>query len=320
VADLFGGVAPTGMQNNATVSNSNDLFGGISPEQYDQNKTQPQNEMGFLNKLPRNILSGLAQGGSSSLGMLKPLQNRLTELTSGAQQAGMVDLSPFAQEGYANLNPLDYLPSKDFDYSKAVGLPEHKTLSDKAIQASAKYAPEAIAGVGIARAAAPLLFQRSAAAPLIEASRLAEQRGLQPIRISEPVLNDIEQYLPNTQPYRNLMSRARQGGYQDLFELQSDLRKIGVGHSKNPFSFAERSFGREALRTRDRLLTEKLSALEAGGQEDIAALNRLGRDQYRRYARFAPIKKGIIGALAIDPAMRLLGLPSPLKSLTKQIF
>ena len=93
-----------------------------TPEQVKKRKKEkeknPNQEMGFLNKLPRNLATGLLNMGR---GFANTPHN----------VAGLL--------GHSNAIP-EFAPS-NFDYGEALGLPKDKTLSDKILQGIGQYGP-----------------------------------------------------------------------------------------------------------------------------------------------------------------------------------
>jgi hypothetical protein len=111
-----------------------------------------------------------------------------------------------------------------------------------------------------------------------KASNLAEET----LSAMANVLEDIPQFLPNTEPYRKLMQAAKKGDYKSLFTLQSDLGKHAHQLTKSS-SGAERLHGIEASKTRQRLIEAMRAKLAESGHQDIADLMAHGQNRYRQY-------------------------------------
>lgn len=126
------------------------------------------------------------------------------------------------------------------------------------------------------------------------------QRGGQPLNVSDEVLDDIinNGFLRNTRPNRNLLERAREGGYNDLFSLQSDLGQRERAFTRDIFNAANRQFGRDIGQTRQGLLGEMRQQLIDQGHLDLADLLRHGQNRYRQFMNFRPYRNAAVGAIA----------------------
>lgn len=123
-------------------------------------------------------------------------------------------------------------------------------------------------------------------------------RGGQPLKISEETINDImtNKFLRNTKANRNLLERAKEGKYTDLFDLQSDLGQRERSYTRDIFNAANRQFGRDIGTTRQDLLKEMKQELEKQGHLDLADLLTHGQNRYRQYMQFRPYRNAAIGA------------------------
>lgn len=286
------------------------------------------NEESFLGKLPRNIGIGLAQGGHSTLNMPYDIaknieqqgagfgqamnktlpmekyvgQNRLPDNKSYMQQlAEQFNQSHNVPEQYKNedwtKSFAERIPhQKEFDFAKALGQKGEPTLADKMIQKLVEHAPEIAGGYGAYRKLPIALTRRGASRELRNARELANERNISGLNIPGEIMEEVGQYLPSNRAHRNLIEQAGQGDYDPLFALQSDLGEAAREFSKNPFSFAERRFGREAGRLRENLLDSLRSELENQGHHDIAQLMQQGQRRYRNYSRFRPWRNRAVGA------------------------
>lgn len=239
-------------------------------------------EQGFLNKLPRNIGSGLLSGATG-------LANLPYE---GAKLIG---------------NPgAEYVPHfGEHDYGKMLGLTGEPTTSDKAIQMASEFAlpigGAAKAGAkglkALGKVVADLPLTRGMASKALkQAEKLSTERNVIGLPIDKQVLKDIPQFLPKTEPYRKLLQAAKKGDYKSLFTLQSDLGKHSRQLTKSS-SGAERLHGMEAANTRKRLIEAMRSKLSASGHKDIADLMQHGQNRYRQYNKlkekvYKPAMKG----------------------------
>lgn len=286
----------------------------LTPEQIQE--AQSQQSPGFWGKLPSNIRAGLMgighQSGALGVAGIKSLED-LGQKIKEARDSSLFmrdptlveEDTPYSEKAHNFFE--DVFPP---DYARLYG-PEHPTLLDKMIQGAITYAPELTAGTAIARSAIPLVSRHAASAPLRAADRLAAERSIGQVNVPEHLIEDARQYLPNTEAYRRTINEALEGDFNALFRLQSDLGQISRQMARNPFSASERAMGRAGHQVRQELLGEKAAELRRMGHQDIAELQQLGRDQYRRYMRMRPyVRTGVALGLAQIPE-----IPSYLKRL-----
>lgn len=297
--------------------------------QYAVTENQAPQEQNLMQKIMRyglqDPLAGLAKGGRATLNLLPAGMRELEELAKmrleqQAKYPSMQELDGINQQPQVNQffsqtekpvsqsmqEMINKFAPPDFDYSAGVGI-DNPSYLDKGIQKAAEYAPEIAAAIDLG---APLVSRYVAAAPLRKASKLAAERNIGPINISKELIEDTRQFLPNTAPYRNLIDKAMAGDYEAMFGLQSDLGRQSRKLAKNPFSAAERAQGRAGSAVREDFLKAKAAELENMGEKDIAELQKLGQQQYRRYHKMKlPLRA--VGAAALTQT----GLPSYLKKL-----
>lgn len=289
---------------------------GLASEQQDMQQpieSIPPKES-VMSWLPKDILAGLMGLGRNVGGYTVSLTKGVENLADiGRKVFGNIPAphptleapdTPYSEQLQGLLNQA--IPE---DYAQKYG-PKNQGLLDAMIQSGITHAPELAIGGGLARIAAPLVLRRAAAGPLNQAARMATERNIAPLNISRELIEDTRQFLPNTAPYRRLIDKAMTGDYHALFRLQSDLGRASREYARNPFSAAERHFGRAGGDLRHELLGEKARALEEAGHADIAEAQRLGQEQYRRYMQARPYIRG--GALLLA---QQTGMPSYLRKL-----
>ncbi len=166
----------------------------------------------------------------------------------------------------------------------------------------------ALRHVGTALADIPLTRGAGARA-LNRVQEGLQERGMGNIRIPEEIFGDIEnnEFLRNTSPNRRALERAREGAYEDLFNLQSDLGQRERAFTRDPFSAANRQFGRDIGGTRQDLLSHMRSQISEAGHEDLAELMRHGQNRYRQYMALRPYRNAaLIGLVASSPLYKKL--------------
>lgn len=272
----------------------------VAPTLSDEDRRKSENES-FIEKIPRNITAGLAQGGHELINtphdVVKTLEQHgaswIPKLLNLPNNIGL----PIIDEK----NSLSqYIPhQQEYNFAKLLGQKGEGTPADRAVQNTAHYLPEALMGINALRGALPHLTQRGAAANLQRARQLGIDRGMDALDVNPQLVEDMRQYLPaNTLPYRNLMDEAHTGNYQNLFDLQSTAGKHAGALAKTWFDPAKGNFGRAGLDARRDLINDMHRALLDKGQGDVSDLLRQGQEDYRRYMAFKPYRNAILGAIA----------------------
>ncbi len=191
---------------------------------------------------------------------------------------------------------------QEYDFSKMLGQQGEGTLVDKAIQKGITYAPELVS-LGALLRKLPITAGPGKRV-LNQVKKEIEKRGVEKLNTPEHIFEDIEQnkFLRNTQPNRNLLERAKQGGYNELFDLQSDLGGIERGYTRDPFSAANRQFGKDVGKNRQELLESMRNELSNLGHEDLAELMKHGQKLYRQYMKVRPYRNAAL-------ALGVTGIP-----------
>lgn len=162
-----------------------------------------------------------------------------------------------------------------------------------------------LGGLGEFVHASPHMTKHGAAKDLRKAHNIATEKGIREVEVPHELIEDARQFLPNTAPYHKLLEKAHEGHYQDLFNLQSDLRKHAGDYSTSRFSAAERAHGREGLAARQRLVESIQENLRKQGHNEVADLMKSGQENYRRHMKIRPylnIAKGLGVAGTINSA------------------
>jgi|SRR6478752_3045232 len=105
-------------------------------------------------------------------------------------------------------------------------------------------------------------------------------RKIPNMEMSENLLNEAEQHLPDTRATKKLIGNARSGDYNAVHKLQSDLGRRGFGRLASE-DYAQRDVGEEILDTRDKLLEQIKSHFNDTGNEDLSNTLDKARDQWR---------------------------------------
>lgn len=257
------------------------------------NLPKPQ---GFLSKLPRNILSGLANAGRN----LHNMPHDISEI---------VDWPIEKVSGIKGIIS-SHLPYDDYDYSKVFGANNGKTISDKVIQGAVEYAPELIGLSGLIRSGLRKfpITQKGAARQLRMAEKLSSDNSLKSIPLSEDIINESMPFLPKTHATRSMIDSVSKGGYKPSFSLQSQIGSHERALRKSPLP-ADRLISPAARELKERILMEMESGLRSQGRHDIADLMRGGLNDYRKYIKFRDEVKPYIKKIGIPTtALSAIGL------------
>lgn len=279
---------------------------GVLQQQFpSQSTSSAEPEQNFLQRLPRNIMAGLAKGGRSTAQLLPQGIKSLEDL--GKMMQGAMGQLPGAQMEQPEGAPIsqqvqsgiDQLMPPDFDYDKAVGISGERGLMDRLLSGAAEHAPELVGAAGIAKAGLPYVSKRIAARPYGQAEKMLKEAGVTKIEPPKELISDAKQYFKDNAANRALIEKAESGDIVALFKLQSDLGKKSAGYARSPLSFAERDFGKEGFKTREAMLQHKQQQLEQMGMKDAADLLEKGRKQFKGYHDFKPYKY-ILGGAALS--------------------
>jgi len=265
-----------------------------------------QEPEGFVQKLPRNVVAGLAEGGHQ---LLNTPSDFAQFIEQQGQKFGNRINKAFSLEKYGIKQPEEKFSfskaiprQQDYNFAEMLGQRGEPTFSDKAIQKGSQYLPELLMAKNVLKDVVPHLTKWGASKTLKKATQLGRERRMGPLSINNETIEDLRQYLPNTAPYRNALEDAHYGDYNKLFSLQSDVGKHASQQARSFFSAAERAHGREGLAARHRLLDEIHANLKSQGHHDISNLLRQGQNEYRRYMAFKPYRNALgmaAGAYAI---------------------
>ncbi len=165
--------------------------------------------------------------------------------------------------------------------------------------------PELAASGGVGKILNPILSEIPltkglAARHLKSAQKLVKESGISGLPLSEHLLEEAKQFLPNNLPTQNLLKQAASGDYNSIFTMQSDLAKAARELTKSS-SGAERLHGLAANDLRQRMLHEFRQNLTKSGLEKAAKLMQRGQNKYRQHHQ---IKKYVYGPI------KTLGAPA----------
>jgi len=276
---------------------------------------QPDRNESFLGKLPRNVTIGLSRLGHRTLNaphdLIQSLERHLTALGEDVSQ-GMpgpqMKTDPYRP-------PSSYIPKQqEYNFAEMLGQTGKPTLSDTAIQKGIEYSPELATALKGFMKASPYLFKRMAGKPYGQTSDVLKEAGVTHMEAPSELIQDAKQFFKDTKANRDLIKKAEEGHIPSIHKLQSDLGRISAGYARNPFSFAERDFGRAGLSTREAILEHQQNKLKEMGMEEAADLYQKGRDQSRIYHKLKhPVRA--VTALAVSQTP----LPGYIKHLIKAL-
>lgn len=264
---------------------------------------------------PHDIASTFEQKGKEFKKGLKPLKMDYESMLADSIKNQVEEFNRKHNVPESMKNPnfgksvSELIPhQQEYNFAEMLGQKGDPSTSEWLIQKGTEHLPDILGATALYRSLPIALTRRGAARELRQARNLAQERNINNLNIPDEIMEDIPQFLPTTRPYQRLIEEAGQGGYDPLFAIQSDLGEAGRGFARNPFSFAERRHGREAGRTRERLLNSMREELENQGHLDIANLMRRGQQRYRNYSRLKNARNiGLtLGAIKTPYGRRLL--------------
>lgn len=218
----------------------------------------------------------------------------------------------------------EHLPYDKEDYSDVFGGNKNeKTLVDKIVQGGFEYGPELIGLGGVGRAALRKfpITKGAATRQLNKAEKLAAQEGVPNIPLSQKMIDEAVNYLPNTHASRELLEAAQAGKYSPSFSLQSQLGKHQRDLAKSPLA-AERLLSPKVGELKQNIISKMDMGLRAHGYGEIADLMKGGLNDYRKYMKFKQKVLPVMAKIGIPTsALALLGFGVPkVKQLTKNLI
>ncbi len=267
--------------------------------------TKAEEPESFLSKLPRNIAIGLTHLGRDIHNLPHDQVKSLENLFQGLGQGIKTPLTDMQQPKHKNIS--DYLPNDTQNYGDIFGQKGEGTLMDRILQKGVEYAPEV--GMGASALYHLPITKFPGTRVLKEVKKQMQERNVGNLKVPESIFKDIEQnkFLSNTQPNRNLLEKAREGGYNDLFNLQSDLGGVERSHTRDLFNSANRQFGKDVGANRQELLGAMKDELSKLGHEDLAEMLSHGQNLYRQYMKFRPYRNAALGlGLSSIPGFSIL--------------
>lgn len=288
----------------------------------------PQKNESYLSKLPRNVVTGLANRGHSLLNTPHDLAQGF-ENSSKAFGSMFNNAFAFPPEVQQRINETksknpfklsEHIPyQQEYDFAKMLGQEGEPTWADYMTQKGVEFLPEIALGANALKNVLPHLTKRGASKTLSQAKQLAANRNIAPLDVNPELIDDAAQFLPKTSAYKNAMEAAKHGDYNALFKLQSDLGKHSSDYAKSLFSASERAHGRAGMSLRNQLLNEIHEGLQSQGHGDISDLLRQGQNEYRRYMKIKPYRNALAvaaGAYAI-PKNTLIDLAKKMVFMNK---
>jgi len=121
-----------------------------------------------------------------------------------------------------------------------------------------------------------------------EANRLANTKDLKPIKIQDKILDVAEKHLEPDADYLNLIKKAKDGDYDALHKVQSDMGKKATSIYSNPNSnYADREKADALVKARNLLNDQMQERIIQQGHHDLAAIrgqaSKLYADKMQTY-------------------------------------
>ncbi len=278
------------------------------PKDLFENSSQPDER--FLDKLPRNIVAGLAQGGHE---LLNTPHNLVNNLEQQGQQFGQSINKALPLEKYGvklpqtNISVANSIPyQEEHNFAQMLGQKGEPTWADTAIQKGAQYAPETLLGIKAIKDVLPHLTQKSASRSLREAYQLGIDRDMNALNVNPESIEDLRQFLPNTTPYRNLVNEAHDSiGKVNANEANIPIEKyehgnmFGVTHNSRNTLLPSNNLGMIKEGKNARVISSAVDEKNRG--------MGIGKELYKEAMRDAE-KKGLgfeSDSVVSDDAMRV---------------
>ncbi len=265
--------------------------------------TEPQKSEGFLAKLPRNILTNLANVGHSALNFPSDVGRRVEDLGGhlnllrqaiGTKMPFGKEIEPASKERLSDIIPRQ----EEHDFAQMLGQKGSGTLMDNLIQ---NHLTDAIGAGGLVKAGLRALpiTQRGASRQLRMAEKLIKERG-HSVPISQQLLDESLDFLPKTHATREMMAGAAKGEYGPAFGIQSQVGHHARNLKKSPLA-SERLLAPVAGELKQNMLSQIESKLRLTGDNQAADLLRGGIKDFRNYMKFR--EKAL-------PVLRAIGIPT----------
>lgn len=274
---------------------------GFDPSQLKEIEEFPEEE-GFLSKLPRNILIGLANLGHSTL-------NQPHDIAKAAENAGQgindwqarirksIYGEPMQQKTNINGPKLsDYIPKQqEYNFAEMLGQPGEGTLLDSIIQKGVEYAPEIASGRALLKGG---IRRLKGTHQLDIAEKLAKESGLN-FNYPEKLIKESRKFLPNTVESQEMIDAVRAGNYKPAFLMQSQ-----VGHHqrkllRSPLASENSIMAPKAGELKQSMLGHLEKVFRNANMPKEADLLKAGINNYRQYMK---VKE------AIKPYLKQLGI------------
>ena len=285
---------------------------------YLDNLPEPE---GFWHKLPRNILTGLANLGHSTLNLPHDLVQ--TAENAGESFGNSITKSfPLPPEVQKKLDSMpkheqfklsEHIPQQEENnYAELLGQKGEGTLMDNIIQKGVEYAPEIASGRALIKSGLRKfpITKKAATQRLKNASNMVDEVDPELIPISKKSLHQAMEYLPKTHATREMLEAAARGEYGPSFSLQSQVGKHARDLSKSSLA-SERLLAPHARELKQTILDEVETGLRKGGYHEIADEMKGGIDDYRKFIKFWDKASPVLKKLKIPTTgLAILGLSS----------
>lgn len=259
----------------------------------------------FGSKLPRNIMTGLANMGHSIINTPHDIMSAIENMGERYNQGDSYWKNRENTERMKLSEKIPYQEEKNF--AQMLGQKGPGTFADTAIQKSVEYAPEISLGLGLIRKLP--LTQKLGARKLIQAEKAIGERKIgSNVNLGNnhnKLIEASKKFLPESEEAQEILKKAKSGDYKSLFEVQSHLGKAERKLAKSQL-FGENRKSAKAGELRQKILNGIGSHYKKYGHEDVANLISSGQKDYRTYKKIAE---------NIYPALTKFGIPIGLGAL-----
>jgi hypothetical protein len=270
-------------------------------------------EPGFLSKLPRNILAGLASGGHTTINTPYNLMQMLENHVGTIKPKPDISLPKELRDALESDQPKNHQPIKlseyiphqqEYNFAQMLGQKGEGTMMDKLIQKGVEYAPEILSGKALVRGG----FRRLTGKHQLDTMRKLVNESNIAVPLPKNLSDEARNFLPKTHATREMLAGAESGHFPSSFATQSQIGTHQRNLAKSPMA-SERLIAPEVGDLKQDMLNHYDDVFRNAGRHDIADMMRSGINNYRGYKKFMDFVTPIAKKLKIPlSGLAVLGL------------
>lgn len=281
-------------------------------------------DRGFLSKLPRNILAGLAGLGHKFINTPHDIAQNLEQ--QGQQFSEMVNKNlptqqylrqpqeSMVEKFNRENNVPEELKNPLYNQSIAARIPHQEeqnfpemlgqkgpgTLADIMIQKGIEYLPEILGGKALLKGG---IGRLKGTHQLNKVQKSVGEAGLSDFEYPQKMINDANKFLPKTEATKELINQVRSGDYKAAFKLQSQIGHHQRQLAKSPLASENSIMAPKAGELKQNMLNHLEDVLRKANLHEEADLLRSGIKNFKQYTK---VKNAAI------PVLKYFGIPATL--------